>query len=295
MPGDDLFIGPDTPVLVHGITGRIGRRHTRNMLEYGTKIVAGVAAREDAVEGVPVFRSTGDAVRQSGAQAAVAIVPALAVLPTVLEAAEAGLQLIVTVAEGMPVHDAMRARQALRGSPTRWIGASTPGLVFPGRAKLGFLPSVSIAPGNLGVMSKSGTLSYEVCHRLVRAGLGQSLWIGVGGDSVKGTRFADMLPYFAGDPQTKALVILGEIGGDEEEELAASLRATGFAKPVFALIAGSAAREGVTMGHAGALIHGNTGTAASKSAALRAAGAAVFHRIDELVSTLIRQNDLDYA
>ncbi|MEJ0048183.1 MAG: succinate--CoA ligase subunit alpha [Rhodospirillales bacterium] len=277
------FVTPDVPVLVHGITGRIGRRHTRNMLEYGTNIVAGVAAREDRVEGVPVFRSTAEAVRATGARAAVAIVPALSVLETIIDSIDAGLQLIVTVAEGVPVHDALRARQALRHSATRWIGASTPGLVFPGKSKLGFLPSVSIAPGDLGVMAKSGTLSYEVCHRLVRAGLGQSLWIGVGGDAVKGTRFADMLPYFATDPATRALVVLGEIGGNEEEELATALQATSFAKPVYALIAGSAAREGVTMGHAGALIHGNTGTVASKSAALQAAGAEVFTRIDDLV------------
>jgi succinyl-CoA synthetase alpha subunit len=281
-----LFITPDAPVLVFGITGRMGRRHTRNMVEYGTNIVAGVAAREDCVEGIPVFRSAAEAVRATGAQAAVAIVPAFSVLPTILESIEAGLDLVVTVAEGVPVHDALRARQALRHARTRWIGASTPGLVFPGRAKLGFLPNVSIAPGDFGVMAKSGTLSYEVCHRLVSAGFGQSLWIGVGGDAVKGTRFADMLPYFAADPATRALIILGEIGGNEEEELAAALKDTAFAKPVYALIAGSAAREGVTMGHAGALIHGNVGTAASKSAALQKAGAEVFLRIGDIMRAI---------
>ena len=282
-----LFITPGVPVLVHGITGRIGRKHTRSMIAYGTNIVAGIAAREDFVEGIPVFRSTMEAVRATGARAAVSIVPAFSALPTILESIEAELELVITVAEGVPVHDALRAKQALCGVNTRWIGASTPGLVFPGKAKLGFLPSVSIAPGDLGVMAKSGTLSYEVCHRLVIAGFGQSLWIGVGGDAVKGTRFADMLPYFAADPATRALIILGEIGGNEEEELAAALKATAFAKPVYALIAGSAAREGVTMGHAGALIHGNVGTAASKSAALENAGAEVFFRIGDLIRAVV--------
>ena len=280
------FVGADAPVLIQGMTGRAGRRHTLAMRDYGTNIVGGVSPRDEDVAGVPVFRNCADAVAATGAVASVAIVPPLAVLPAIAEAVEAGIRLVVTVTEGMPVHDAVRARRLVAAAGARWVGASTPGLAIPGRMKMGFLPDVSLAPGRLGVMAKSGTLSYEVCHRLVARGLGQSLWIGVGGDPVKGTRFADILPYFAADPQTEALVIVGEIGGDEEEELAAALIAQRFAKPVFALIAGAAAREGITMGHAGALIHGNSGTIESKTEALQRANAAIFTRIQDLVEAV---------
>jgi succinyl-CoA synthetase alpha subunit len=256
------------------------------MLAYGTNIVGGVSPRDEDVGGLPVFRSCADAVAATGAVASVAIVPPLALLPAIIEAVDAGIETIVTITEGMPIHDAVRAKQAVTAAGARWIGASTPGLAIPGRMKLGFLPDVSLAPGRLGVMAKSGTLSYEVCHRLVRRGLGQSLWVGVGGDPVKGTRFADLLPYYAVDSGTDALVVIGEIGGTEEEELAAAMTAQGFPKPVYALVAGQAAREGVTMGHAGALIHGTAGTVASKSAALRGAGARVFTRIQELVDAV---------
>jgi len=280
------LIDPDAPIIVQGITGRAGRSHARSMRAYGSRIVAGVSPREDEVDGTPVFRTTAEAVRETGARAAVAIVPPLSVLETVQDSAEAGLELVVTLAEGVPVHDAVRARQIARAAGLRWIGASTPGLAIPGRIKLGFLPSVSLAPGDLGVMAKSGTLSYEVCHRLVRAGLGQSLWVGVGGDAVKGTRFAEVAPIFEADPGTRAMVVIGEIGGDEEEELARTILELGLHKPVYALIAGSAAREGATMGHAGALIHGDVGTVASKRIALQKAGAQVFSRIADLVSTV---------
>ncbi|MFV3126317.1 succinate--CoA ligase subunit alpha [Niveispirillum sp. KHB5.9] len=284
-----LEIKADTPTIVQGITGRAGRTHTRYMLAYGTHIVGGVSPRDEDVEGLPLFRDCAAAVAATGATASVAIVPPLAVLPAILEAIDAGIRTIVTLTEGMPIHDAVAAKAAVRAAGACWIGASTPGLAIPGVLKMGFLPDVSLAPGNLGVMSKSGTLSYEVCHRLVERGLGQSLWVGVGGDPVKGTRFADLLPLYAADPGTSALVIIGEIGGDEEEELAASITAQGFAKPVYALIAGQSSREGVTMGHAGALIHGETGTVASKTRALRAAGAHVFTRIQDLVEAVAAQ------
>ncbi|MFV3077042.1 succinate--CoA ligase subunit alpha [Niveispirillum fermenti] len=282
----DAFITAGTPVIVQGITGRAGRTHTRHMLAYGTRIVGGVSPREEDVEGVPLFRDCASAVAATGAAASVAIVPPLSVLPAILEAVNAGIRTIVTLTEGMPIHDAVKAKAAVRSAGARWIGASTPGLAIPGRLKMGFLPDVSLAPGDLGVMSKSGTLSYEVCHRLVVRGMGQSLWVGVGGDPVKGTRFADLLPVFAADPGTRALVVIGEIGGDEEEELAAAIMAQGLAKPVYALIAGQSSREGVTMGHAGALIHGETGTVASKTRALTAAGARVFTRIGDLVDAV---------
>ena len=280
------LIGSDIPVIVQGITGRAGRSHSRNMRAYGTNIVGGVSSREDEVDGIPVFRTTAEAVKATGAKAAVAVVPALATLPTIIDCMGTDLELVITLAEGMPVHDAVRARQALNGSALHWLGACTPGLAIPGKTKLGFLPSVSMAPGDLGVMGKSGTLSYEVCHRIVSAGMGQSLWVGVGGDVVKGTRFADLMPLFEADQATRAIVVIGEIGGDEEEELAEAIIRHGYRKPVYALIAGSAAREGVTMGHAGAMIHGDVGTVASKTDALTKAGAQVFSRIDALVRAL---------
>ena len=195
----NAFISPDIPVMIQSITGREGRRHTRNMRAYGTNIVAGVSPNQDEVDGIPVFRSAVDAARVTGARAAVAIVPPLSVLAVVLDAIEAGLSHIVTLAEGVPVHDAVRARQAAREAGLCWLGPSTPGLAIPNRTKLGFIPNVSLATGDLGIMSKSGTLSYEVCHRLVQQGLGQSLWVGLGGDAVKGMRFADVLPYFHPD------------------------------------------------------------------------------------------------
>lgn len=280
------FLAADAPVIVQGMTGRAGRTHTLSMQAYGTNIVGGVSPRDEEVGGLRVFRTCAEAAAETGAVASVAIVPPLALLPAILEAAEAGIRTIVTISEGMPIHDAVRAKEAVTAAGARWIGASTPGIAIPGRMKLGFLPDVSLAPGRLGVMAKSGTLSYEVCHRLVERGLGQSLWVGVGGDPVKGTRFADMLPFYAQDSGTDALVIVGEIGGTEEEELAAAMIAQRFAKPVYALVAGQAAREGVTMGHAGALIHGKTGTVESKAAALRGAGAQVFTRIRDLVEAV---------
>ena len=282
----DIFISPEAPVIVQGMTGRGGRRHTLAMRAYGTNIVGGVSPRDEDVGGLPVFRNCAEAVAATGAVASVAIVPPLALLPAIADAVAAGIRMIVTVTEGMPIHDAVKAKRLVAEAGARWIGASTPGLAIPGRLKLGFLPDVSLAPGRLGVMAKSGTLSYEVCHRLVQRGLGQSLWVGVGGDPVKGTRFADMLPHFAADDGTDALVIVGEIGGNEEEELAAAMTARRFGKPVYALVAGQAAREGVTMGHAGALIHGNSGTVESKTTALRGAGAQVFTRIQDLVDAV---------
>ena len=280
------MIDRTTRVLIQGITGRAGRMHTRLMRGYGTNIVAGVSPRAEPVDGVPVFTSCAEAVAASGATASVAFVGADALLGAIREALDAGVKLIVTPTEGMPVHDAMAALAAVRAAGARWIGASTPGMAVPGEAKLGFLPEVALAPGPVGVMSKSGTLSYEVCYRLVRRGIGQSVWIGVGGDPVKGTRYADLVPYFAADARTRALVMIGEIGGSEEEELAVALRAERFAKPVFALVAGRSAREGVTMGHAGAMVHGDAGSWASKRAALEEAGARVFSAVAELVEAV---------
>jgi succinyl-CoA synthetase alpha subunit len=182
----------------------------------------------------------------------------------------------------MPVHDALKAWKLCRDTGTVWIGGSTPGMAVPGEAKLGFLPDDSLMPGPLGLMSKSGTLSYEAGYRLAQRGIGTSVWVGVGGDPVKGLRYADLVPFYAADAQTRAVLIIGEIGGSEEEEFAQALLAQRFPKPVFALIAGRSAPEGVTMGHAGALVHGSHGTYAAKRAALEAAGVQVFGTLNEM-------------
>jgi succinyl-CoA synthetase alpha subunit len=282
------FVAPDVATIVQGMTGRTGRRHAQLMRAYGSRIVAGVSPKSDSdeVDGVPVFKSCIEAVAATGAVASVAMVPPLSVLDAVREAVTAGIKLIVTIAEGMPVRDAVAALEVVRAAGVRWIGPSTPGLAIPGKLKLGFLPDVSLAPGPLGIMAKSGTLSYEVCHRLVGRGLGQTLWVGVGGDPVKGTRFADILPFMLTDPSTRGIVVIGEIGGSEEEELAAAMRLQHCSKPVYALIAGRTAREGVTMGHAGAMIQGDVGTIGSKTEALSAAGAQVFTRIRDLIEVV---------
>jgi succinyl-CoA synthetase alpha subunit len=282
------FVAPDVATIVQGMTGRTGRRHAQLMRTYGTRIVAGVSPKSDGevVDGVQVFKTCVEAVAATGAIASVAMVPPLSVLDAIREAVTAGIKLIVTIAEGMPVRDAVAALEIVQAAGVRWIGPSTPGLAIPGKLKLGFLPDVSLAPGPLGIMAKSGTLSYEVCHRLVGCGLGQSLWVGVGGDPVKGTRFANILPFMLTDPSTHGIVVIGEIGGAEEEELAAAMRAHHCSKPVYALIAGRTVREGITMGHAGAMIQGDVGTIASKTQALTAAGARVFTRIRDMIETV---------
>lgn len=274
-----------TPVIVQGISGRAGRLHSRLMREYGTRIVGGVSPKSEAreINGVPVFPNCRAAVEATGATASVALVGAMQLLDAIREALEAGIRYIVTPTEGTPVYDALKARNLVREAGAIWIGASTPGMAVPGEAKLGFLPDDSLKPGPLGIMSKSGTLSYEAGYRLARKGIGQSIWIGVGGDPVKGTRFSDLVPFFAADDQTRGLLIIGEIGGHEEEDFAAALLAHRFAKPVFALIAGRTAPEGIAMGHAGALTHGSHGTFGAKKAALEAAGVTVFDTLSGMV------------
>ena len=260
-----------TPVLVQGISGRMGRAHTANMRAYGTNIVAGTARSEGDIDGIPVFPDC-----------------ATAVAATVLEALAAGIRLIVTIAEGVPVHDALAIGRATSTAGATWIGPSTPGLAVPGEMKLGFLPDAALRPGPIAIMSKSGTLSYEIGWRLAQSGLGQSLWIGVGGDPVKGVRFADLLAPFQAHATTQAIVLVGEVGGDEEEQFAAAITQFGPAKPVFAVIAGSEAKEGVAMGHAGALTFGATGTVATKRRALEAAGVRVHATMAALVADAVR-------
>ena len=276
---DSTLFDASVPVIVQGITGRAGRTHAQLMRAYGTRVVGGVAttatASREPIAGIPVFASCVEAVAQTQARASLIMVPPFNVLAAVADALESGIALIVCITEGVPVHDTLKIVQQVRERGAVLIGPSTPGIAIPRRMKIGFLPDAALTPGSLGVISKSGTLSYEICHRLGQRGIGQSLWIGVGGDAVKGTRFADLVPLFTSHSETAALLVIGEIGGTEEEDLAEALVRERFAKPVFALLAGSTAPEGITMGHAGALIHGTRGTAASKLAALGAAGVRV--------------------
>ena len=275
-----------TPVIVQGATGRTGRIQVARMLAYGTRIVAGVSIRAAVgdVEGVPVFQDCAAAVAATGARVSLAMVPPNGVLAAVEDALSAGIRLIVTVAEGIPVHEALRIGRMIKRAGATWVGASTPGLAVPGEMKLGFLPDVSLRPGPLAVMAKSGTLSYEVGYRLAAAGLGQSLWVGVGGDPVKGVRFPDLLPLFVRHERTRGIILIGEVGGSEEEEFADAFRQANTSKPVYALVAGRGAKEGVSMGHAGALVFGDVGTFESKKTRLQAAGARVFASIEGLVA-----------
>lgn len=282
----DRLFGERVPMLVQGITGRAGRQHALAMRAYGSNVVAGVGSRSGDLEGIPVFEQCADAVDATGALASVVMVPPLAVKPAVIEAIDAGVKLVVAVTEGVPIHDTLAAVRHAREHGATLIGPSTAGLAVPGRLKLGFLPDVALRPGPLGVMSKSGTLSYELCWRLAGRRVGQSMWVGVGGDPVKGTRFAELVPLFARNEQTRAVLVIGEIGGTEEEDLAQTLIDTRFAKPVFAVLAGASAPEGVTMGHAGAMVSGSRGTIASKRHALSSAGVEVFDTMEMLVEAV---------
>jgi succinyl-CoA synthetase alpha subunit len=274
-----------TPVIVQGMTGRAGRLHSRLMRAYGTRIVAGVSPRMSAPEmdGVPLFPDCRSAVQATGATACVAFVGAYDLLHAMQDAIAGGVRYIVTPTEGMPVHDALHAKRLVTEAGAVWVGPSTPGMAVAGEAKLGFLPDDALLPGNLGLMSKSGTLSYEAGYRLAQRGLGTSVWIGVGGDPVKGLRYPDLVPFFAADERTRAVLVIGEIGGHEEEDFAAALTACAFSKPVFALIAGRTAPAGVSMGHAGALVYGNVGHYESKKNAIEAAGGTVFDSLDAMV------------
>ena len=283
-------IDRDTPVIVQGITGRAGRLHTRLMKEYGTRIVAGVSPKRDeqVVEGIPVFPDCRSAVDATGAITCVAFVGAYDLLGAMQDAIAGGVRYIVTPTEGMPVHDALRVKQLVMDAGVLWVGGSTPGMAVAGEAKLGFLPNDALRPGSLALMSKSGTLSYESGYRLAQRGVGTSVWIGVGGDPVKGVRYADLVPFFAADERTRGVLVIGEIGGHDEEDFAAALRSHNLAKPVFALIAGRTAPSGVSMGHAGALVHGNHGTFEAKRAALESAGVTVFDSLNAMVEGVNR-------
>ena len=271
-----ILVDEKTQVIVQGITGRDGSFHTQGMLEYGTKVVAGVTPGKGGsmVHGIPVHDSVAEARAATGANTSVIYVPAAYAADAIYEAIDAGVKLVVCISEGLPVNDMIEVYAAVERSSSRLIGPNCPGLISPGKAKVGILPGFIHQPGDVGVVSRSGTLTYQVVDLLTRAGIGQSTCIGIGGDPIIGTNFLDALEMFENDPQTKAVVMIGEIGGTDEQEAARFVKSS-MTKPVVGFIAGRTAPPGKRMGHAGAIIAGGKGTAAEKSDALRAAGITV--------------------
>jgi succinyl-CoA synthetase alpha subunit len=278
-----IFLDKKTRLVVQGITGRDGAFHTKQMLAYGTKVVAGMTPgkKGERVEGVPVFNTVHEAVEATGANASVIFVPAAFSADAVMEAVEAGVDLVVCITEGIPTLDMVRVYEFVRQRKARLIGPNCPGLISPGKSKVGILPGQICKPGPVGVVSRSGTLTYEIIWQLTSAGFGQSTCIGIGGDPIIGTNFIDCLEAFNQDPQTRAVVMIGEIGGTDEEEAAAFIKRK-MKKPVVGFIAGRTAPPGKRMGHAGAIISGGTGTAEEKIAALTKAGVPVAREAAEI-------------
>jgi succinyl-CoA synthetase alpha subunit len=283
-----ILVDKNTRLLVQGITGGEGLFHTQQMLAYGTNVVAGVTPGKGGewVEGkVPVFDSVKKAVETTGANASIIFVPARFAPDAMFEAADAGLPLTICITEGVPVQDMMRVRNYLDQKGVRLIGPNCPGLLTPGEAKVGIIPGNIAIPGNVGVVSRSGTLTYEVLYAMKNIGLGASTCVGIGGDPVNGTNFIDCLEMFNDDPKTEKVVLIGEIGGTDEEK-AAEYIATRMSKPVVGFIAGQSAPPGKRMGHAGAIIEGGAGTAADKITALEAAGVRVARHPEEIAELL---------
>jgi succinyl-CoA synthetase alpha subunit len=269
-----IFVNKDTKVLVQGITGKEGQFHTAQCSDYGTNIVGGVTPGKAGqnVNGIPVFNSVADAKRETGANASMIVVPPPFAAEAILEAVDAGLDLVVCITEGIPVMDMLRVKNGMAGKHTRLIGPNCPGIITPGECKIGIMPGPIHTPGGpVGVVSRSGTLTYEVVHQLTREGLGQTTCLGIGGDPINGTDFIDCLSAFQDDPETKAVVMVGEIGGSAEEE-AATWIAENMNKPVVGFIAGLTAPPGRRMGHAGAIVSGGKGTAEAKLTAMRENG-----------------------
>lgn len=285
-----ILVGKDTRLLVQGITGREGFFHTVQMLEYGTKIVAGVTpgkGGEWVPDGkVPVFDTVQSAVETTGANTSVIFVPARFAVDAMLEAADASIPLVVCITEGIPVQDMMKVRSYLDQKGVRLVGPNCPGVLTPGQAKVGIIPGHIAEDGNIGVVSRSGTLTYEVLYALKGEGMGVSTCVGIGGDPINGTSFVDVLGLFQADPHTEKIVLIGEIGGSDEE-MAAEFISDHMTKPVVAFIAGQTAPQGKRMGHAGAIVEGGTGMASDKIAALQAAGVIVAEQ-PEKIPGLIR-------
>ena len=283
-----IFIDGQTRLCVQGITGRDGSFHARQMLAYGTQVVAGVTPGKggQTFEGtVPVFHTVADAVRATGANVAVIYVPAGGAAAAILEATDAGIALVVCITEGLAVLDMTTVLPFVRERGARLIGPNCPGLISPGKSKVGIIPGNICTPGRIGIVSRSGTLTYEIIHQLSTNGLGQSTCVGIGGDPLIGTNFIDCLAAFEADPETDAVVMIGEIGGTDEQQAAEFVK-TRMKKPVVGFIAGQTAPPGRRMGHAGAIISGSSGTAAEKMAAFRAADIAVMERPSDVVRLL---------
>ena len=284
-----ILLNRDTRVLVQGITGRDGSFHAKLMLEYGTKVVGGVTPGKggNEVHGLPVFDTMREAVEKTSANASVIFVPSAFAADAIMEAASAGIELIVAITEGIPVQDMIRVMEFLKEKGTRLIGPNCPGIITPGEAKIGIMPGQIFEKGNVGVISRSGTLTYEIVSHLTVADIGQSTVIGIGGDPIIGTRFIDALELFKDDPQTEAVVLIGEIGGTDEQDAAKYIKDK-FNKPVVGFIAGRTAPREKRMGHAGAIISGSSGTAEEKIRAFNEAGVKVASEPEE-VAKLVKE------
>ncbi|MBN1504835.1 MAG: succinate--CoA ligase subunit alpha [Candidatus Eisenbacteria bacterium] len=287
-----ILVDEKTKVIVQGITGRDGSFHAKTMIDYGTKVVAGATPGKGGTEcvGVPVFDSVREAREATGANASIAYVPYSFAADAVHEAFDAGVELVVCITEGIPTSEVVKIYSKMKSLGVRMIGPNCPGIISPGKCKVGIMPAQIHTRGNVGVVSRSGTLTYEVVNQLTKAGLGQSTCIGIGGDPIIGTNFIDTLKLFQADPETKAIVLIGEIGGTDEEEAAEFIKSE-IRKPVVGFVAGQTAPPGKRMGHAGAIVSGGTGTAAEKIAAFKKSGIAVADipsQISGLVASLMK-------
>ena len=285
-----VLVGNNTRLIIQGITGKEGTFHGQQIRDYGTNLVAGVTpgkGGEKALE-VPVFNTVKEAKDSTDANTSVIFVPPAFSAAAILEAARAGMDLVICITEGIPISDMVKVNHELKDLPTRLVGPNCPGVISPGKAKVGIMPGFIHEPGNIGVISRSGTLTYEAVHQLVSAGLGQSTSIGIGGDPIIGTTFIDMFALFTDDDETEGVVLIGEIGGTAEEEAAQWVLDNNFTKPVVAFIAGQTAPPGRRMGHAGAIISGGKGTAKEKINALKSAGIHVADSPAEIGITMLK-------